>query len=76
VRAKVKLMPVQDTSEIVQARIEGIKAWRIFVVNHMLSEQFLRNRQYSFTPHDMAYLSGVSVENIVVGSSQCAHGRG
>ena len=55
---------------ILKAEQEGRKAWRVLATNHMLSEQFLMNRQYKFNNAELAYISGVSVENILVGASE------
>lgn len=55
---------------ILKAEQDGRKAWRMLMANHMLGEQYLLNRQYKFNNAELAYFSGVAVENISVGASE------
>lgn len=51
------------------ARQDGIRAWRILVVNSMLSENYLTKRQYRWTIEELAQISGVKPENLMLGRS-------
>jgi len=49
---------------LIAAEQEGRKAWRILVVNYMLSDEYNARSRYRFTPTELAYLAGVP-ENAV-----------
>lgn len=54
---------------ILAAENDGRKAWRIFVVNEMLAEEFRHpsRKRYRFTPTELAYIAGVPEDAIKFG---------
>lgn len=52
---------------LVLAQEDGLRAWRLLVVNHMLGRQFLKTKQYRWRSSELAQIAGVNLETVVVG---------
>lgn len=55
---------IENLEQRIIAEYEGRNAWMCLVVNHMLSTQYLRPRQYRWERREIAQLVGMPVTSL------------